>query len=421
MDLRNWEFYVDNGTALVGASVYIRDAILGHPNTGTVVASVSTDSNGMWAVTGLTSTPKDVEVVWGNVSQYHKWYKGMTQHNVDAIFFSNPDRSKWRNRLINPNFGIQGRVLATTDNSYGPDRWRLLLESATAATHAQETSDTPSGGSHTAAKLVVATANKKSGWFQIIEGAEIWDLRGGKASLQFWMKVNDARVGDVRAAVVQWTGTEDNGGTAFPDPINVWGATGTVPTYTGSWANANTPANLSPTTSWAQYKIENIAISGSATNLAVFVWLEDQTTNVGDYLLLTDLQLESGLYTTPLERRSLAQERLLAERFAWTHISGATAGYAGTGQAVSATAGWITVALPNTMRTKPTTLTLASGIGNYVVTIANGTAAAIGALAINAASTPNLALLGFTGSAGLVAGNATQLWSAANFTLDAEL
>jgi hypothetical protein len=86
MDLRNWEFYIDNGNPVVGATVKVRDAILSHPNTGTVLSSTTTDANGMWAVTSLTDTPKDVEVIWGNVSQFHKWYKGMTRHDVSAVF-----------------------------------------------------------------------------------------------------------------------------------------------------------------------------------------------------------------------------------------------------------------------------------------------------------------------------------------------
>jgi hypothetical protein len=87
MDLRNWEFY-DNGNALVGASVVVRDAILSHPNAGTILASTSTDSNGAWSFTGLTDTAKDVEVIWGNVSQYHKWYKGMTRHDTGKLVFT---------------------------------------------------------------------------------------------------------------------------------------------------------------------------------------------------------------------------------------------------------------------------------------------------------------------------------------------
>jgi hypothetical protein len=122
------------------------------------------------------------------------------------------------------------------------------------------------------------------------------------------MKASDARIGDVRAAVVNWTGTED---AVSADPISVWGAAGTVPTYIAGYANANTPANLSPTTSWATYKIEGVSISASATNLAVFVWIDDKTTTAGDYLLVTDVQLEKGAICTDVERRHIAVELTL--------------------------------------------------------------------------------------------------------------
>lgn len=87
MDLRNWEFYED-GNALAGASVKVRDAVLTHPNGGTVLATTTTGPNGEWAFTGLTDTAKDVEVIWGNVSQYHRWYKGMTRHNTGKHVFT---------------------------------------------------------------------------------------------------------------------------------------------------------------------------------------------------------------------------------------------------------------------------------------------------------------------------------------------
>jgi hypothetical protein len=365
MDLRNWEFYVDNGNPVNGAAVYVRDAVLTHPNANTVVASTTTDPNGMWAVTGLTNTPKDVEVVWGNTAQYHKWYKGMTQHNVDLIFFGSAgDVVKGKNRLINGAFpvwqhGTSGPT--ATDNAYGPDGWRLLIEAATAATMAQETSDTPSGAGHYALKLAIGAANNnKIGVFQPIEGADIWDLRGGVASLQFQMKASDPRIGDVRAAVVQWTGTED---AISADPINVWGAAGVLPTYTGSWATANTPAALVPTTTWTQYKIENIPISASATNLAVFIWIQDKTTTAGDYLLLTEVQLEKGPIATSFEWRSKGEVLRLAQKTFWKSFAQGVTPIGNSASTVGAVLqqAWVATAnfmhasttFPTTMRATP--------------------------------------------------------------------
>jgi hypothetical protein len=88
MDLRNWEYIAETSQPLVGATVLVRDATLTHPNGNTVLASTTTDSNGMWAVTGLADTAKDVEVIWGASSQYHRWYKGMTRHNLGKVVFT---------------------------------------------------------------------------------------------------------------------------------------------------------------------------------------------------------------------------------------------------------------------------------------------------------------------------------------------
>jgi len=81
-DLRNWEVFAGSGSPVAGATVEVIEASLVHPNTGTPISTTTTDSNGMWAFTGLTDTGKDVKVTYdGNI----KWYKGMTRHSVGAI------------------------------------------------------------------------------------------------------------------------------------------------------------------------------------------------------------------------------------------------------------------------------------------------------------------------------------------------
>lgn len=104
MDLRNWEFY-ESGAALVGATVKVRDAVLTHPNTGTVLDTTTTSVDGAWAFTGLTDTAKDVEVIWGNVGQFHRWYKGSTRHVLGTITFTEvftlPDNSVSTIKIVN--------------------------------------------------------------------------------------------------------------------------------------------------------------------------------------------------------------------------------------------------------------------------------------------------------------------------------
>jgi hypothetical protein len=81
MDLRNWEFLA-TGSAVSGADVYVYDASLTHPNPNSPLASTTTDSNGMWAFTGLTATAKDVKVVYNSRP---KWYKGLVETGVEQL------------------------------------------------------------------------------------------------------------------------------------------------------------------------------------------------------------------------------------------------------------------------------------------------------------------------------------------------
>jgi hypothetical protein len=179
-----------------------------------------------------------------------------------------------RNRVINGTFAVAERPVGSTDNSYATDRWRLLLEAANAAAYSQDTADTPTRAKY-AAKLTVGSGeDNKFGLFQHIIGKEMWDLRGQNVSVRVPLKAT-AGISDVRIGILQWTGTED---AITGDPISAWNGAGTNPTLAAGWAFANTPSNLNVTTSWADYVVENVAISASATNLGLLIWCDDEST-----------------------------------------------------------------------------------------------------------------------------------------------
>jgi hypothetical protein len=220
-----------------------------------------------------------------------------------------------RNRLLNGDFRINQRVTAvgSTDNSYGLDRWRLLLGAANAANVQHEGTDVPTNGSNRALKLTVGSANNnKFGCWQVLEFLDVADLRGKTVSLQFKAKATSG-ITDVRAAVVEFTGTADS---VSGDPISAWNTAGTNPTLAASYAYDNTPANLGPTTSWATYRVENIPIGASANNLAVFIWCDDtSTTTTTDALRITDVQLEEGAVCTDVERVQFGEELARCQRY----------------------------------------------------------------------------------------------------------
>lgn len=226
------------------------------------------------------------------------------------------DATARKNRLINGCMRVNQRVtMPTADDSYCLDRWVLLLEAANAATVAQETSDVPTDGSKRALKLTVGSANNnKFGIVSILEFLDCADLRGKTVSLQLKMK-STAGITNVRAAVIEWTSTAD---VVTSDVVGTWGAENTNPTLATNWAYCSgyTPISLAATTSWATYRIEGVSVGASTNNLAVFIWVDDETTTqTTDVLRITDVQLEGGAVCTDVERRPFAQELALCMRY----------------------------------------------------------------------------------------------------------
>ena len=146
------------------------------------------------------------------------------------------------------------------------------------------------------------TANKKFGIVQIIEQINCHDMLGETVSLSFKLRVNaTTNLDDVRAAIVSWSGTADS---VTSDIVSAWNAEGTNPTLASNWTYENTPADLNVTTSWAEYKIENIDIDTSgAANIGVFIWSNVTGTAVDEEVFITDVQLNKGATAGAFERK----------------------------------------------------------------------------------------------------------------------
>lgn len=221
--------------------------------------------------------------------------------------------SSSRNYVINGSFKLAQRAMPTADNVYALDRWRMLTENANGYVVTQDTADIPTGATH-ACKMVVGSGNNgKFGIWQVLESIDCKELAGQTVSILVPIK-STAGIADVRIGVVAFTGTADS---VSGDPISAWGAAGTNPTLAASYAFANTPANISPTTSWADYSVTNISISASMTNLAIFIWSDDRTTTtttdilrVGGYVTLC-----KGASAPSAQVRGLMEEYELCKRY----------------------------------------------------------------------------------------------------------
>lgn len=321
----------------------------------------------------------------------------------------------FRNRLINGDMSIAQRgttfdaatTFLNSDDLYTLDRWYLLTDGNDIVDVTQNQAAAPTNRLN-CIRLDVETANKKFGIAQIIEQKNCVGLIGGPVTLSFKAKVSaTTNLDNLKAAIVAWDGTAD---TVTSDIISAWGVEGTNPTLIANATYENTPANLNPSTSWQTFTITANVDTASAKNIIVFIWSDVTDTTVGDFLYITDVQLESGETATPYDDIPAIEQLQRCARYLPCYDSSLTYGasnFVGWGQNFSTTQGVATVPFLAPVRTAPTgaTVSLASHFGVYK---ADGSVAACTALAFNSSSLTGGTLV-TTVASGLTAGNSAML------------
>jgi hypothetical protein len=271
---------------------------------------------------------------------------GVSWTSDDVTTFTTPVGSavSFRNVLVNGDFqvsqrtpplsfssGIANEYLGTGDyttlsTSYTHDRWVILHSNAAAQFSVARSTDVPGGQVNSCVIRPLVTTAGKFGLLQIVEANNTAPLRGNPATLSFWAK-RDATPGtqitNVKASIVQWSGTAD----AMPRKIvNAWNATGAAPTYITNITNAATPVTINVTDVWNQFSLTVPTIAGQ--NVAVFIW-NDRTDNLTtDRLFLADVQLERGLVATPFEVLPLSASLARCYRYFYSAWGGVVNGAA---------------------------------------------------------------------------------------------
>ena len=222
----------------------------------------------------------------------------------------------FRNRIINGGMGIAQRGTSFTsgannDDAYVLDRFYILSD-GNDAIDVTQTTTVPTGAKYSIG-LDVETANKKFGIAQIIENANCFDAIGGNVTLSFQAKVSSTtKLDNVKCAIVAWSGTAD---AVTSDIISAWGAEGTNPTLIANATYENTPANLNVTTSFATYSVTANVDTASTANIIVFIWSDVTDTTAGDFLYITNVQLEKGSTATSFDYRPYGTELALCQRY----------------------------------------------------------------------------------------------------------
>ena len=284
---------------------------------------------------------------------------------VGMLYANEPSALEFKtapNLLHNGDFRVAQRG-TTFDSTTSPinnndiyllDRWNLLANGSDTVDVSQFTSGAPAG-SYSALRLDVETGNRKFGVVQFLESRDAMRVIGGNVSLSFKMRVvGGTSIGTVKACILSWSSTAD---AVTSDIVSAWGASGTTFTPVANWTLENTPAALTPTTSWATYTVADVALdTGSAVNIAVFIYNDDATTTVGEFLEITDVNLVAGPAPLPYQARTYQEELALCQRYCQSIISDGTVtqSFLGFGSASSTTVVLAERTLKVTMRAAPT-------------------------------------------------------------------
>jgi len=259
-----------------------------------------------------------------------------------------------RNHLINGDFQVAQRgtsfvASANNDYTYNLDRWYLLSDTNDVVDVTQS-STAPTNQLYSIG-LDVETVNKKFGIAQIIEQKNCVGLIGNNVTFSFKAKVSaTTKLDNVKAGIIAWSSTADE---VTSDVVSAWAVEGTNPTLASNLTFENTPANLSVTTSWATYSVSANIDTSSTTNVIVFIWSDVTDTTAGDFLYITDCQLEQGSNATPYERRSYGEELIRCQRYFYRFING-TDQFIGMGSYLWSGQLEIPVSFPTTMRQNAT-------------------------------------------------------------------
>ena len=335
----------------------------------------------------------------------------------------NSPNAVFKNRLINGDFDIAQRGTSFTstssannDDTYTLDRWYILSD-GNDAIDVTQTTTVPTGAQNSIG-LDVETINKKFGIAQIIEASNCFDVIGGNVTLSFQAKVSSVtKLDNIKCAIVAWSGTAD---TVTSDIISAWGAEGTNPTLIANATYENTPANLNVTTSFASYSVTANIDTASTKNIIVFIWSDVTDTTLGDFLYITNVQLESGSTATSFDYRPYGTELALCQRyFISTRTSSQNGAMQITGQAVNTSRIVFSgIQFPVVMRNSPTVVVYSAAADTAgALVLYNNIGVAVGSGFDVGSTSPQGIYNRVEGSASLT----TSSWYSFTYTASAEL
>lgn len=198
-----------------------------------------------------------------------------------------------KNYAQNAEFRFYQRQVPATltnrqDDAYGPDRWYMLTSGGAVNTQTARVAEIiASSPTEYVGQFRQADATPRQfGNAQILETSRVLELRGKAVRLGFWARTDGTEITTLRACIGEWTGTAN---TVTSDIVSSWAAT---PTWIGNFSCANTPADITISSTMSQYTV-SATLGSTFNNLVLFIWTPNSEAQNDDYYL-TQVQLVQG-------------------------------------------------------------------------------------------------------------------------------
>ena len=231
---------------------------------------------------------------------------------VENALISGTDNKIQRAALFTTSY-TDSTPITNADDTYLFDRWKLLSDGddIVDVVSIGRTMGSRDFGANSAPNYLpsetgfamamdVETANKKFGQAQFIESMNCNDLRGQTCTLSWKARAEVGQTStSIKAAVIGWFGTSD---TITSDIISAWNSEGTDPTLVANAEYLNVPSNILLNSTMKTYSLK-VNVPVGIKNVIVFIWNDmsdgDVGTTVGDFIFLSDVQLERGDFENP--------------------------------------------------------------------------------------------------------------------------
>lgn len=167
------------------------------------------------------------------------------------------------------------------------------------------------------------SAASQAGIVQFLSAADSKRLRGKTVSISADLWGAAAGSTNMRMAVLEWAGTAD---TLTSDVVGTW-ATGN-PTLAANWSYVGTPASIPITTTRTRCAVQNLTLSSTLNNLAVFIWTPDSEGSTEEFDVAR-VKLEIGSTATDFITQEFSKEFMSVQSFVETSYAlGTTLGAA---------------------------------------------------------------------------------------------